>query len=214
MTLTYTLVLDAGHTETAADAAALRWALAKPGGNALPNVVWLALPLAGRATVVWTERYGLYASHERIRDGTPVAVERELETAVDRMRYPFSGEAFGLPAEAPRTPAGHYEVVNRTAGTLTFGLLQRGEVDGAPFRGPINAVALPPGFIADFAPAPTLFVWLDPAVRSGSVVAELPRAAARLVFSAERRVHECRYGPPPQPLNGVRDQKIVPFTAW
>ncbi|HTD33947.1 MAG TPA: hypothetical protein VK665_09825 [Candidatus Elarobacter sp.] len=214
MTLTYTLVLDTGGTDAAPAAAAPRWALAKPGGNALPNVVWLAVPVTGRTTVTWSESYGLYASSAAIRDGTPIAVERELRTALDRMLYPFSGDAFGPPADAPRTPAGHYEVVNRTAGTLTFGLLQAADVGGAPFRGAINAVALPPGFTADFSPMPTVFVWLDSAARSGSIVAELPATAARLTFSAGRRVRECRYEQPLQRLNGVRDRNIVPFTAW
>jgi hypothetical protein len=172
--------------------AQLTTVVAKPVGNAAPNVAWLALR-AAPATIVWDEtEYGVYASETPIRRGVVLRVTAEVWTALEGMTYGFSGRAFQPPQVAAGVPRGHFNVRNETTAAGTFGLVQAVTVNGAPCRPALNAVVLPPGFTADFAAATRLYVWTEPLTVSGMVVGA-PNDATMIAFDREHRTRRYRY---------------------
>jgi hypothetical protein len=162
MVTTYALVLAIGDASLRAltDARA-RIVIAKPAGNAAPNVVWLAWSPKAATIVRWAETYGLFAAEIPAGNGTALHLIDSIHPAEDRRIYPFYGNAFGDPADGPRVPRRHYDVRNASAVPCSFGLLQSATIDGTPRRSPVNAVVLPPGFTADFTMGAKLYVWVQ-----------------------------------------------------
>jgi len=194
MTDGYTLELDID--EVACDALRRDDAVvvvAKPAGNADPNVAWLTLEVVPRTTVSWREsRYGVYASGTAVSGGAVVEFLDRVAPAIDRMTYRFGGGGFGEPVAVAGVPSGHYDVRNETASPATFGLVQSATVNGSEHLSPVHAVVVPPGFTADFAAAAKLYVWVRSRIAAGSIVA--PSAdVTTIAFDRERRARRCRY---------------------
>jgi hypothetical protein len=196
MTQTYTLDLDIDDLSLVTmQRIGARIVIAKPAGNARPNVVWLALDPAAITTIAWEERYGVYAATHPSGNGAPIILVASVYPADDRTMYPFTGSALGPPVAAPHLPRGHYDVRNDATVPATFGLLQAATVDGRTYRGPLNATALAPGNRADFTSAPTLYVWTQSRVIGGSIAPELPRNATIITVDPSCATQRYRFVP-------------------
>ena len=162
-------------------------AIAKP-----PQVAWLAWTPSGDETVDWEDAYGLFAADEELAIEQALRLRATVERARDRATYPFRGDAFGPPRAGSEIPARHYDVRNEATLPLSFGLVQRGSVNGVATLSPLNAAVVPPGFTADFAPLLTLSVWLQRDVEAGTIV-RAPVTATAVRFDRFRRSARCRY---------------------
>jgi hypothetical protein len=194
MVTTYTLVLAIGDASLRAltDAQA-RLVIAKPAGNAVPNVVWLAWSPKAATIVRWDERYGIFAAEVPAANGAALRIIDSVHPAVDRQIYPFYDNAFAEPADAPRVPRRHYDVRNASPVARSFGLLQDATIDGTPRRSPVNAVVLPPGFTADFTIGAKLYVWMQAADIAEGVATEVPDNATIVALEPEHPAMAYRF---------------------
>lgn len=194
MVTTYTLVLAIGdaslRTLTAARA---RLVIAKTAANRVPNVVWLALTPNAATTVRWDETCGVFAADVASGNGNALHIIDSVHPAVDRRIYPFYGNAFGEPADAPRVPRRHYDVRNASPVRRSFGLLQDATVDGATHRSPVNAVALPPGFTADFVIGAKVYVWIQAAGVAEGGAPDIPDNAAIVALEPDHPTMAYRF---------------------
>jgi hypothetical protein len=174
-------------------AAHARLVIAKPAGNAVPNVVWLAAGAKAATTVRWAETCGVFAAEVAAGSDDALRIIDSVHPAVDRRVYPFYGDAFGEPAEAPRVPHRHYDVRNASPSARSFGLLQDATVDGTPRRSPVNGVVLPPGFTADFTMGAKLYVWMESGDVARGGPPQMPDNAAIIALEPERPAMEYRF---------------------
>jgi hypothetical protein len=194
MITTYTLLLAIGDASLRAltDARA-RLVIAKTAANRVPNVVWLVLSPKAATTVRWDETCGIFAAEAAAGNGNALRIIDSVHPAMDRRVYPFYGSAFGEPADAPRVPQRHYDVRNASPVTSSFGLLQDATVDGTSRRSPVNAVALPPGFIADFTLGSNLYLWVQAADVAEGVAPEVPDNATIVALEREHPAMAYRF---------------------
>jgi|SRR5947209_7330797 len=194
MVMTYTLVLAIGAAGLRAltDACA-RLVIARTAGNVVPNVVWLACSPKAATTVQWAEEYGVFAAEAAMGNGNALRVIDSVHPAVDGRIYPFYGNAFGEPADAPRVPRRHYDVRNASPVTRSFGLLQDATVDGSQRRSPVNAVALPPGFTADFTMGAKLYLWTQAGDVAEGAAPEIPDNATLVALEPEHPAMAYRF---------------------
>lgn len=178
-----------------------RLVIAKHRPGCLPEIIWLTVEPTGCDIIAWHETYGLYAAAPGLAAGGAIAVDCALERTVDRAIYPYSGRAFGAPYYDQHVLRGHYDVHNRSHAVATLGLLQAARVNGRIFRFPVNAVAVPADWTADFTALTALSVWVQADVESGSVAA-LPALWTTIVFTADRRTARYRYD--------VLESRLVP----
>jgi hypothetical protein len=145
-------------------------------------------------TVVWTERYDLYAAQvpnfarERI---LPIA--RCL--AVECGRCPFLGTHFGSPQAADDVPRGRFGIRNDAPFAGGFGLSQAAWVNSSRRYSPLNLVVLPPGFGADFASEADLHIWAGAEVDSGVTASTVPEEALRMPLRPRNAEAFCLAGP-------------------
>jgi hypothetical protein len=169
-------------------------AIAKPPGAALPNVIWFTTPAASQTVFAWDEDdYGLYASLTPARPAAVLRPDAEIYSALPRTRYTFGESGFGTPVTAPGVPGGRYHLANGAPVAITAGLLQRATVNGTNVGSPLNAVVLPHGFTAEFAPATKLYVWLQSPAAPGTVIASLPDDAVEITLNDLQRTMVYRY---------------------
>ena len=194
MVTTFTLVLAIGDASlrSLTDAQS-RIVIARPAGNAMPNVVWLAWSPAAATIVRWDETYGVFAAEVPATTGAALRILDTVHPAVDRRIYPFYGDTFGEPTDAPRVPRRHYDVRNASPVARSFGLLQDATIDGTPRRSPVNAVVLPPGFTADFTIGTKLYVWMQTADIAEWVAPEVPDNAAVVMLEREHPAMAYRF---------------------
>jgi hypothetical protein len=196
MTHTYTLDLDVDDASAAfLRRIGARIVVAKPAGNARPNVVWLALEPAARNTIRWDESYGIYAASNPDHHGAPIRMTASVERAEERALYPFLGAEFGPAIVSPHLPQRHYDVRNDAQFAATFGLLQTATVNGHPHSAPLNAAVLPAGGSADFTAVATLYVWTQSGVHGGSFAPEIPRDATIVTFDRTSATQRFRFAP-------------------
>lgn len=194
MAQTYSLVveLDDASLRSLTDAG-FRLVVAKPAGNAAPNVAWLAAKPQTVNRIEWDETYGLYAAEKPPRIDEEIEIAALLYPAADQCTYPYTGGRFGEPIPTSRIPRAHYDVRNDSMFAATFGLVQTATINAAMVRSPLNAVVVPPDFNADFTSMTILFVWAQQAVVGGSVITTIPNEAAIVRLSAVRREAYCWY---------------------
>ena len=192
MTRRCRLVVEIDDADRAGLRPGSRIIVAKPHGNAAPNLVWLACQPAARTVVEWEESYGVYAAEIPARnDDAPVILDL-VYPAQRGAVYPFTGSRFAAPVKEAAIPSGHYDVRNDGQDARSFGLAQQAFVDDRPIVAPVHRVALPPGFTADFAGRAQVCVWLSDTLYGGAAVRDVPAGAAFLTFGPVRRVR-CRY---------------------
>jgi hypothetical protein len=173
-------------------------AIAKPAGTAPPTVVWFSAPLASRTVFAWDESaYGLYAAVTAPKPSAALDPDGQIYPALPRVRYTFEDGGFRVRAgtSAPEIPNGRYELANGAPVAITAGLVQRATVNGVDVLAPLNAVVLPPGFTAEFAPATKLYVWLQRPAAPGTVIAPAPDHAVEIDLGAPSRTIAYRYDP-------------------
>lgn len=194
MSKTYTLVLDVDDAslKTFKDSQS-RIILAKPAGNAAPNVVWLSLQPSLRRMIAWDERYGIYSAQLPSRNGAKIEASNRLAHAEDGMLYSFRGGAFDQPIQSLRIPRGHYDVSNDAPFSAVFGLEQTARVNGRAICSPVNATILHSGMRADFAPVPRIYIWIEAELDSGSIFPDVPSDATVIVFDPADATKSYRY---------------------
>ena len=193
MTTVYALVIEID--QAGLDALALAQAqlvVAKPAGNAVPNVAWLAWHPQRRNRVVFSETYGVYAAEIPARTGAPIEVRASIYPAADRTVYRFDGTSFETEPMA-HLPARHYDVHNAAPIAAAAGLLQEATINGRTIRGPLTAAVLAPDVTADFTAAPKLYVWTRPHVSGGSIAPEVPHDAKVIVFDPDHTERAYRF---------------------
>ena len=169
-----------------------RIVLAKPTGRG-PHVAWVTFEPRARRTIVWDDRYGVFAARARARIGAPVDVASSVYPATARMVYTFDGETFAEARPEARVPPGHFDIWNAGPAAATFGLLQRATIDGATISSPLNAIVLPADFTADFASVERVYLWAQHGVEPGAVIREVPANAAVVAFDRTGGARTYRY---------------------
>jgi hypothetical protein len=170
-----------------------RLAIGKSVGSAPPSAAWLAWVPSGSNTIVWSETYGVFAARVPGASAAPLQLLASVHPAAERTIYPFLGDAFAEPSPAHDIPRRHYDVRNDAPFAAAFGLLQAATLNGAAVVAPVNAVVLPPGFIADFSAMAKLYVWAQRGPLAGAPVAHVPADAAVVEFAPGDAAKHYRY---------------------
>ncbi|HEY0384028.1 MAG TPA: hypothetical protein VGC72_17685 [Candidatus Elarobacter sp.] len=166
--------------------------VAKPPGTAAPSVIWgFALP--GETRLMWDETsYGLYATHASPEPGRPIHIDAEAYPAVPCQLYRFDGARL-CRLQPSMSARGRYELTNSAPSSVTAGLTQPRSINGETLRVPLNAIVLPTGLNAEFAPAPRIYVWLAPAAAPGTVVRRIPENVTIVSLDENRTCLSLRY---------------------
>ncbi|GEM_PF-2993924 len=165
---------------------------ARHGAASTTSIAWLAWDPSPSDVLSWDSTYGIFAAELDGHDGQRLRITGEVHPALDRAVYPFLGQHFGAPELSPAIPKRHYDVRNESERPVGFGLLQVGSINGSSHRSPLNVVATPSKYTADFAPLTSISVWAQRAVESGSVMT-IPPDAAVFAFGDHARVLRCQY---------------------
>ena len=188
-----TLLLEIAADDLGELAAAdRRIVLAKPAGRG-PHVAWLTFEPRARRTIVWDDRYGVFAARAGARIGARIDVSSCVYPAAARMIYTFDGATFAEARPEVRVPPGHFDIWNAGPSAATFGLLQRATIDGVTVSSPLNAIVLPADFTADFAPVERVYLWAQHGVEPGAVIREVPADAAVIAFDRPGGARTYRY---------------------
>jgi hypothetical protein len=122
--------------------------IAKPVGGGSPNVAWLTIDPFPNNTIVWTEVYGLYASHSSVQAGAQIYKLANVAVAHDANTYPFQAtNTFGPASSVPPVPNGTFAINNRNDNQLypflTFGLTQSATIGSTKVKNaPISAATV------------------------------------------------------------------------
>ena len=170
----------------------VRTVVARHGSSNPAGVAWLAWDPSPRDTIEWDELYCLYAADSVRHEGDVLKIRSVIGAASDRTLYAFHNGLFGIMPAPGLLPRGHYDVRNDEPAAVMLGLLQSATINGCSHTGPVNAVSVPPGFTADFAPPDTLAVWMQPGVKTGSIVT-VPRHATSVNVDVAKHIVIFRY---------------------
>jgi hypothetical protein len=162
-------------------AAGWRIVVARPGSD--PPVAWIVERPRPATWLAWDDTCGIYASDTPVWSASAIQVQACVYPSVDRALYSYAFGAFRRRHADHGFPAAHYGVRNSARAAGTFGLVQAATVNGVRRVSPVNAVVLPSRFTADFTAAPTLVVWVQPALEQGSIVASIPENALSIPHS-------------------------------
>jgi hypothetical protein len=173
-----TIEIDPAYAGTFVESG-LRIAVAKSAPDSRPNAVWLAWRPSPSNTVVWRECYEVYAARVPSRAGERI-VPVARHPAVGGASHPFLGSQFGAPVRAEHVYGRCFDVRNDAAMTAGFGLVQAAAINASHRAAPLNLVALPPGFSADFTSDAELHIWVACDVAGGTAVAVVPDDAIRI----------------------------------
>jgi hypothetical protein len=179
----------------------LRITVAKPVGDGDPNVAWLVFDPFASNTVVWSEKYGLYASTVAIQQGAVVSRMSDLspEETIDGKSYLFGNEQ--VPVFDPgneHCDKGSFKIKNLMGGPdypkLTFGLTQDAEVNGKKVKASfINAAPVPSMHNVTFTPLTKVYVWLQSIYRSGTVITDIMSAVTEVTFGQDHTENSLIY---------------------
>eukprot|EP01132_Coremiostelium_polycephalum_P005732 gene5732-7129_t len=132
------------------------------------NVVWLTFRPFQANTVTFTETYGLYASSQKIQQGTVLTRLSDVKVAQNGYSYPFNSSGFFDPASG-RVDKG-FGVKNNYGESLTFGLTQTANVNGSIVNSEINAAIVPNNLLSEFIPNLKVRVFVAANFDSGSII--------------------------------------------
>lgn len=164
--------------------------VAKPNGNSVPNVAWIAFRALEHNSMTWEESYGIYASNTEL-----TAAGADLYQ-VSQTKYPaVPGKLYDLAPygafEGPGANAatGSYSAVNLYKNDqkyLTFGLYQNAQVNGTQSTGnAVSAAVVPYNNKAVITPYTTVYIWLASQVVSNSVITSVTSVQTIVQFGAE-----------------------------
>lgn len=160
--------------------------------------------------VTWTDAYGLYAAAQAARPGRSVRptsfTERQVggtavQTVPPKTQSVFND--FGLfEAPEPRSDvrAGAYRIANRyetpAQSSMCFGLSQAVTVNDAD-RGmlPINQARIPAWDTVDFAPMPTVSIWMESLTASAAFATDVESPATQIGFAPDAPAKVATYNP-------------------
>jgi hypothetical protein len=186
-------------------AAGMRVTIAKPVGSSAPNVTWLVFDPFMQNTIEWTEEYGLYASTVSMQAGTVITkMSDTLPKDTESGKFYLFGNnqipVFELNEANPPSPIGQgsFGVKNYMLGSdypyLTFGLIQAAVINNkATVPTFVNAAVLPPQTNAIFTPITTVYVWLQNAYRTGTVITDVQSNVAIVVFGGSVTENSLKY---------------------
>jgi len=176
--------------------------LAKPVADTyIPNVVWQSFDPQQENLVTWFEEYGIYASSTNLRHGSRILKTNSMPyPAQDEAYYTFGTDAnFHGPYQGPGAPGqNQYTVINEVPSahypSLVFGLVQSAVVNDMPANvRPLNAESVAARQQTTFTPLNSVYVWLQSALASGTVVTQIPRNAAIITFSKSDNAQTLKY---------------------
>eukprot|EP01132_Coremiostelium_polycephalum_P004089 gene4089-5117_t len=144
------------------------------------KVVWIAFKPFQNNSVTWEEEYGVYASSTTIVNGATIERLSTRDSVLPDNEYPF------LPAgyfgDQDGNNVNGYGIVNQYSETLTFGLCQKGLVNGEEVISELNAVSVPANEQVVFTPSVSLSIFAAAHIDSGSVISYISSKSCQLNF--------------------------------
>ncbi|MCP5113924.1 MAG: hypothetical protein GY953_24080, partial [bacterium] len=131
--------------------------VAKPTDGDDPNVAWLVYQPLTDNTIIWEEKYGIYASTAEIVNGAQLNQISQTEfPAEDGRKYtlaPYGAFGPSGPGGTPNAFTATNEFDNLPKGLLTFGLFQDATInDTAATGNAISAAPVPFNSTAEMTP--------------------------------------------------------------
>jgi hypothetical protein len=197
------LLIDAEDLE-AITSVDQRIILAKPVSDTyIPNVAWQSFDPQPENLVTWSEEYGIYASSTNLRHGSRILKTSSMPyPAQDAACYTFGTDAnFHGPYQGPQAPGqSQYTVINEVPPAhypaLVFGLVQSAIINDKPANvRPLNAQLVAARQQTTFTPLTSVYVWLQSALESATVITQIPRRAAIITFSNSDNAQTLKYDP-------------------
>ena len=176
--------------------------LAKPVGDTyIPNVAWQSFDPQQENLVTWSEEYGIYASSTSLRHGSRILKTNSMPyPAQDAAYYTFGTDTnFHGPYQGPGAPGqNQYTVINKVPSahypSLVFGLVQSALINDKPANvRPLNAQSVAAQQQTTFTPLTSVYVWLQSALASGTVITRIPRNATIITFSSSDNAQTLKY---------------------
>jgi hypothetical protein len=176
--------------------------LAKPVSDTyIPNVAWQSFVPETDNIVTWAEEYAIYASSTDLMHGSRILKTNSTRCPVpDAAYYTFESDAnFHGPYQGPGAPGqNQYTLINQMSHypSLVFGLAQSAIINDKPANvRPLNAQSVPAQHQVTFTPLTSVYIWLQAALASGTVITQIPRNATIITFSDLINAQTLKYDP-------------------
>jgi hypothetical protein len=159
--------------------------VAKPTGGARPNVAWQVFrPMQGNQ-LSWGEEYGIYASTSSVTNGAILSQLSSVPVGAATNKLYTLEPSARITGPASGGSDGAYTLLNKYGEKeyMTVGLYQDATVNGTDIIG--NALSAAPVLLASTAsmtPYTTVYIWLQSAVVSNTVVTNVTSPMTMLKF--------------------------------
>lgn len=159
--------------------------VAKPTGGSGPNVAWQVFKPMQANTLRWGEEYGIYASTTQVSNGARLDQLSSVPVgAIENMSYTLEPNATISGPVSGGFP-GAFSLTNKYSEKpyMTVGLYQNANVNGTDIIG--NALSAAPVLLqstATMTPFTTVYIWLQSAVVSNTVITTVTSPMTKLVF--------------------------------
>lgn len=160
--------------------------LAKSVRNHDPSVAWQVFRPVVNNTVSWEESYGLYASLTPIQNGANIVYVANTPPGALTGRVYTIASAGYISGPGADGPPGNFVIANQYTGapSMTLGLSQDATVNGVLFQdNMIYAYTAFQMMTLMILPDTAIYLWLQPQVRSRSIVTDIPAPVSKVEFA-------------------------------
>lgn len=151
------------------------------------QVAWLTFQPFQNNQISWVETYYLYATQTQLQAGATILMTSQTSAPVQLgPLYDFSGSIFSVDPSpgAPNT----YNVENLNGQSLTFGLAQFANINGASVMAPLNATPIGNDQQATFTPIETVSIYLSSFSNNGVVISQVAGSALTIELTSQQPV--------------------------